>query len=215
MISSVDGRIDCDMTEQIESGNEYYEALSQLDCKSMLMGRVTMQKHYALPEPFIATSKDAIGKENFHIAHKCDSYCIGVDTKGILRWGENQFDGQHLIVITSEDCPKDYTDTLINQGISWIATGKNSIDFNRAVCLLKEIFGITRLAVTGGGNINSAFLNAELLDEVSLMIAPGIDGRAGMTTVFDGITDKKHHPTKLNLIEIKRLGDTVWMRYKL
>lgn len=42
MISSVDGRIDCDMTEQIEGGNEYYEALEALNCPSMLMGRVTM-----------------------------------------------------------------------------------------------------------------------------------------------------------------------------
>ncbi|MEE1098864.1 MAG: 5-amino-6-(5-phosphoribosylamino)uracil reductase, partial [Alistipes sp.] len=42
MIASVDGRIDCDMTEQIEGGNEYYEALESLACPSMLMGRVTM-----------------------------------------------------------------------------------------------------------------------------------------------------------------------------
>ena len=41
MIASVDGRIDCDMTEQIEGGNEYYEALEALDCPSMLMGRLT------------------------------------------------------------------------------------------------------------------------------------------------------------------------------
>ena len=31
-------RIDCDMTEQIEGGNEYYEALEALACPSMLMG---------------------------------------------------------------------------------------------------------------------------------------------------------------------------------
>lgn len=30
MIASVDGRIDCDMTEQIEGGDEYYEALASL-----------------------------------------------------------------------------------------------------------------------------------------------------------------------------------------
>lgn len=29
MMASVDGRIDCAMTEQIESGDEYYEALGR------------------------------------------------------------------------------------------------------------------------------------------------------------------------------------------
>lgn len=43
MMASVDGRIDCAMTEQIESGDEYYEALAELGCPSLLMGRVTMQ----------------------------------------------------------------------------------------------------------------------------------------------------------------------------
>lgn len=51
MMASIDGRIDCDMTERI-GGNEYYEALEQLACDSALSGRVTMQMHYALPEPF-------------------------------------------------------------------------------------------------------------------------------------------------------------------
>ena len=70
MIASVDGRIDCDMTEQIEGGNEYYEALEALDCPSMLMGRVTMQMHYALPEPFVAENDAPIGTEAFHVACK-------------------------------------------------------------------------------------------------------------------------------------------------
>ena len=31
MMSLLDGRIDCDVTEQIESGDEYYEVLNQFD----------------------------------------------------------------------------------------------------------------------------------------------------------------------------------------
>ena len=34
-----------------------------------------------------------------------------------------------------------------------------------------------RLGIVGGGHINGAFLQAGLLDEVSLMIGAGIDGR--------------------------------------
>ena len=214
MIASVDGRIDCDMTEQIEGGNEYYEALEALACPSMLMGRVTMQMHYALAEPFAPHDTTPIGCEKYHTARQATAYCIGIDTHGKLQWGENEFDGQALLIITDEKCPKAYHDRLTEQGISWIATGKNGLNLARAMELLAEEFGVERLAVTGGGHMNGAFLEAGLLDEVSFMVAPGIDGRAGMAAVFDGIADKNRPATQLRLESVEQLGETVWMRYK-
>ena len=80
--------------------------------------------------------------------------------------------------------------------------------------ILCDNFGIERLAVTGGGHINGAFLEAGLLDEVSFMLAPGIDGRAGMVAVFDGIADKNRPATNLTLCDVKQMGETVWLRYK-
>lgn len=213
MIASVDGRIDCEMTEQIEGGNEYYEALEALDCPSMLMGRVTMQMHYALAEPFVAHDTTPIDCETFHVARRAGAYCIGIDTHGKLRWGENEFDGQALLIITDEKCPKAYHDRLTEQGISWIATGRDGINLVRAMELLAKEFGVERLAVTGGGHINGAFLEDGLLDEVSYMVAPGIDGRTGMAAVFDGIADKSRPATQLRLESVKQMGETVWMRY--
>ncbi|MBQ5828695.1 MAG: dihydrofolate reductase family protein [Alistipes sp.] len=214
MIASVDGRIDCDMTEQIEGGNEYYEALEALGCPSMMMGRVTMQMHYALSEPFVASDTTPVGREAYHIARKADGYCIGVDTHGRLQWGEKEFDGQALLVITDEKCPKAYHNRLTEQAISWIAVGENGINFARAMEILHEAFGIERLVVTGGGHINGALLEAGLLDKVSFMLAPGIDGREGMAVVFDGIADKGRPATQLRLESLKQMGETVWIRYK-
>lgn len=45
------------------------------------------------------------------------------------------------------------------------------------------------------------------------MIGGGIDGRAGMAAVFDGIKDKNYPPTLLTLNEVERMGNTVWLRY--
>ncbi len=214
MIASVDGRIDCDMTEQIEGDNEYYEALDELHCPSMLMGRVTMQMHYASDELFTTTDTTPIGLESYHTTHRDCSYCIAIDTMGKLQWQRNEFDGQSLLVITSQDCPRSYHSRLTEQGISWIAVGEGCIDLPRAMNLLREHFGVERLAVTGGGHINGAFLAAGLLDEVSCMIAPGIDGRGNMTAVFDGLHSDKQ-PTRLQLTSVRQMGDTVWIRYKL
>ena len=214
MMSLLDGRIDCDVTEKIETGDEYYEALNQLDCSSTLMGRVTMEMHYALPEAFVAEDKDPIGEERFNIAIQTKGYIIAIDTKGRLKWPHNQFDGMPLLVITSEECPKEYLDTLTKQYISWIAVGKGSIDLKRAMEILRAEFGIERLSVTGGGNINAAFLKEGLLDEVSMMWCPGIDGRKGMTAAFDGLAND-FPPTKLKLMSVEKLGDTIWARYNL
>ena len=105
-------------------------------------------------------------------------------------------------------------DRLTEQGISWIATGRNRVNLVRAMELLAEKFGVERLAVTGGGHINGAFLEAGLIDEVSFMVAPGIDGRAGMAAAFDGIANPNRSATRLHLIGVSQLGQTVWMRYK-
>ena len=214
MMSLLDGRIDCDVTEKIETGDEYYDALNQLDCSSTLMGRVTMQMHYASADPFKAHNNQAIGEECFNVAIQTKGYIIAVDTIGKLKWPHNQFDGMPLLVITSEDCPKEYLDTLTKQYISWIAVGNDSINLKRAMEILRTEFGVERLSVTGGGNINAAFLKEGLLDEVSMMWSPGIDGRKGMTTAFDGLP-QDFPPTKLKLISVEKLGETIWARYKL
>lgn len=79
--------------------------------------------------------------------------------------------------------------------------------------ILGDKFGVKRLGVVEGGHINGSFLQAGLLDEVSFMIGGGIDGRAGMAVVFDGIKDTDYPPTLLTLNTVERLGKTVWLRY--
>ena len=214
MMESVDGRIDCGMTEQIDPSNAYYDALDQLDCPTTLEGRVSMQKHFAKPEPFVANDKTPIGKQAFHKAVEADGYSIAIDTMGKLCWPSNTHYGTPFLVITSESCAKEYLDALTEQGISWIAVGQGEIDLAKAVDILNTEFGVKRLAVVGGGHINGGFLAAGLLDEVSVMIGPGIDGRKGMAAVFDGIEDENRPATLLKLNNVDRIGDTVWLRYQ-
>ncbi len=213
MMESVDGRIDCAMTEQIEPSNAYYDALDQLNCPTTLEGRVTMQIHFAKPEPFVARDNTPIGKPCFHKVSQESGYAVAIDTLGKLRWPSTMHDGKPLLVVTSEACAKEYLDTLTAQGISWIAVGAERIDLAKAVDILNVEFGVQRMAVVGGGHINGAFLAAGLLDEVSVMIGPGIDGREGMASVFDGINDHNRPATLLKLNSIERMGDTVWLRY--
>lgn len=214
MLASLDGRIDCEMTEHI-CGNEYYEALDELNCPSMINGRVTAEMHYADKGSFTPESPVTIGKESIHQAVKADRYHIITDTLGTLLWKADNLEGRALICLVSEYATQDYLAYLQQKNISYIATGKPGIDLNRAMEILKDSFGVNRLVLTGGGNLNGSFLAAGLLDEISMMYAPGIDGRAGWTAAFDGIEDQTRPPVKLKLTGSVRQYDngTVWMRY--
>lgn len=213
-MASVDGRIDCAMTEKIDNTDNYYEALDSLKFDAVLEGRVSRQMHYALPEPFKAKDATPIGEEKYHLAHSACHYDIAVDTHGSLKWPENA-SADHLLVIIDESCPREYHDYLTANGISWIACGRKGIDLHKAVEILGDKFGVKRLGVVGGGHINGAFLQAGLLDEVSLIIGGGIDGRAGMTAVFDGIKQTDYPSTLLTLNSVERMGNTVWLRYSI
>ena len=148
MMESVDGRIDCDMTEQIDPSNAYYEALNSLDYPSQLMGRVTMQMHYADPEPFVAVDKTPIGHEDFHVSSSATGYTVALDTYGTLCWSQSEYDNHPLLVITSEACPKEYLDYLTAKHISWIAIGSERIDLRKAMDWLYNKFDVKRLAIT-------------------------------------------------------------------
>ena len=215
MVASIDGRIDCSMVDKI-SGDEYYTTLEQLDCPSLLEGRVTLEHYSAEKEPFVPNVNEPVGKPSVHVAVESDAYMIAVDTRGRLRWPSSEIDGIPLVCIVSEQVSEEYLDMLREQEISWICTGKEAIDLPEAMEVLHERFGVERLAVLGGGHINGGFLEAGLIDEVSLLLAPGIDGRAGQHSLFDGIREMNRPPVPLKPTNIEPLDNgTIWIRYTI
>jgi riboflavin biosynthesis pyrimidine reductase len=150
------------------------------------------------------------------VARKAESYAVSIDTLGKLRWSDGEIDGDHLICVVSERAPDDYLSMLQEKGISYIVTGATSVDLVQAVSLLGEHFGIKTLLLEGGGHINGAFLQAGLVDEVSLLLVPGIDGRHDIPAVFDGVSPASRKAVGLKLTSVeKRQGDTLWIRYNV
>lgn len=211
MMTSVDGRIDCAVMEKLAGNDEYYSTLNELNAPTTLSGRVTAQLEMAKAGKFIAQNEDALNAESFSKKADAQAYTIVVDTKGSLLW-ENS---EPMIIITSETVSKEYLAYLDERNISWIACGKTKIDLARAMEILAEKFHVERLAVVGGGNINAGFLDAGLLDEISILLAPGIDGRGNMTATFDGLP-KTREPFLLKLLNVKAYADgAVWLRYQV
>lgn len=213
MMMSVDGRIDCGMTEKIGGADSYYEILNSFEADGALSGRVTAELEMAEPGKFVIKNSEEAGVECFSVKRKGLSYQIVTDTHGTLLWKDDHKSEEPLIIIMSETAKKEYLEYLDSLGISWIVTGKDKIDIPRAMEILSSEFGIKKLAVVGGGNINGAFLDKGILDEVSILIGPGIDGRKGMAAVFDGLQAERE-PFRLQLKEVRSYENgAVWLHY--
>lgn len=211
MMTSVDGRIDCAMTEHLPGVQEYYDTLDALDAPTRISGRVTAQLEMA-SGTFASATVTPLGQEGFSKAASAAGYEVVIDTHGSLLW-DGAEDERPLLIVTSEQVSKEYLAYLDSLHISWIAAGKDKVDLARACVILAGEFGVKRAAVVGGGHINAAFLAADLLDEVSILIGAGIDGRGGMSAVFDGLPmDRDVTPLWLTKVQQYASG-AVWLRY--
>lgn len=214
MMTSLDGRIDCAMTEQLKGVEDYYSVLNELDLPTTVSGRVTAETEMSLPGKFEEENPVPIGKEGFYKATQAKGYEVVLDSRGTLMWNrETSAEKPHLILV-SEKASKGYLQYLEGQGISWIACGKGHVDLKRASEVLAEEFGVKRMGLVGGPVANSAFLEAGLVDEVVLLVGAGIDGRTEMPSVFEGRKDAK--PLPLTLESVRKFGSgAVLFSYKV
>ena len=216
MMTSVDGRIDCAMTEKLPGVEEYYPLLKELGLESGVSGKTTARLELAEPGLFQSGTFTPVGKDI--TAKKVSSsvgYSVVADTKGTLLWkNDSEYDQPHII-LTSQQVSREYLDYLDERNISYIAAGEDRIDLAAACEVLRETFGIERLGIVGGSAINTAFLDAGLLDEVIVLIGAGIDARASYPTVFQRQDSASRALTPLKLVEAKAYDSgAVRIRYK-
>ena len=212
MMMSLDGRIDCKMTEDLPGDNEYYDTLNSYNYDATLNGKVT-----ALMECASGTYKENkhtnVNKELVSNKIKSKNIEIYVDTKGTLTW-DNYDNLNGLLIILSESTSIEYLSYLDSLNISYIVTGKEHIDLNKALDILYNQFYIKTLMVLGGGNINAGFLKIDAIDEISICLGAGIDGRKNQVALFDGLP-LDYPVTKLKLISVKTYEcGTIWIKYK-
>ena len=212
MMASLDGRIDCTMTSKLSGVDTYYHALSALDLPTTVSGKTTAEMELTSAR-FTGDDGAPVGKETFYRTEAVDGYSIITDTRGTLGWRGNSVDGKPLLILLSEQVGEKYLAYLKEKNISYLVCGKTRIDLPRAAELLRTEFQVERMGIVGGGTINAAFLDAGLLDEISMVYGPGIDGRGGMKTAFDGLPMDRE-PFQLKLKSVESFDDgAVWMRY--
>ena len=85
-------------------------------------------------------------------------------------------------------------------------------DFLNLFQILKERFKIERVTIQSGGTLNSVFIRNNLIDRVSLVVAPCLVGGKSTSTLVDGESlvtlDDLNKIKPLKLEKVERLEDS-------
>lgn len=225
MISSIDGRLLVDRWSPSATPgydtdsqvNMYYKAAAKLKNNGWIIGRETMERHFAKSVSRPAKSVEPVPRKAF-VGNRADrNLAIVFDSKGRLHYASDTIDGDHLVVVLGTTISDNYLAELRQQGTSYVFAGPDGRDLPRAIDTLGRVFKVESLLLEGGGIINGAFLKAGLIDEISLLIYPGIDGLAGMPSIFEYIGKDTDAPAAGQSLVHKAtktlLGGVVWLRY--
>lgn len=216
MMTSIDGRIVPHDWPISPEGRRQYELVhASYDADGWLCGRVTM-------EPFakrvrsdaeVAREHGGGARDDFVAPGEHESFAFAVDSAGRLAWESSDIDGDHVVALLSARVSDDYLAFLRQRGVSYLIAGAREVDLSRAMEKIGEMFPVRTLMLEGGGKINGSMLAAGLVDEVSVLVAPVVDGRIGEPALFDA---DRVEPRALVLDALeRRAGGVVWLRYRV
>lgn len=219
MASSIDGRIlPSRWRPQVRVGELFDSLHEKLGGQAWLVGRVTGQE-FAKAETYPVETQEAFPREPWFARRDASAYGVVLDAAGKIAWGRSEIGGDPIVVVLTEQVSDAHLAGLRSDGVSYIFAGKTSLDLRRALDILNQELGVERLLLEGGGVANGAFLRAGLVDEISLIVWPVVDGAAGAPAVFDSApadADKLAPVRAMQLLGCEQRADgAVWLRYRV
>ena len=215
MAPSIDGRIVTDRWKIIgKISAEYERTAKTFGADAWMIGRISMEPYAGRARVPKRKEKERLPRTDFVARRDAKSYAIALDPSGKLTWKSSSIDDEHVITVLTQKVSDDYLAFLRSKGVSYLFGGKKEVDLQRVLEKLRREFGIETLLLEGGGGINGSFLEANLIDELSIVLAPIADGSVGTATLFDAHGDAGL-PRYLKLLACEKRGDLVWLRYRM
>jgi riboflavin biosynthesis pyrimidine reductase len=220
MVTTIDGRIMGNRWPKLPGGkssaNLFETTAASYKIGVWIVGTTTMKEFCAKPFK-LKPARTKIPRRDYIANPKATRLAIGVDRRGQTHWRSNQVDGDHVVLLLTQQVSDAYLAHLQAAGVSYFFCGQRHVDLRLALDKLARAFRIKKAMVQGGGAMNGSFLKAGLLDEISHLTVPIADGGVGIQTFFDipGPAPKKA-AAKLKVISHKMLmGGVSWTKYKV
>ena len=210
MMLSLDGKITGDFFNVKESGptGEFYDSMTLEYSKGWCCGRETFEylsDHSPLDPKY---EKMDVPDGDYIILEEKKPYCFAIDRYGKLHWKSpyNGYtsDASRVVEVVTKRASKAFLAYLRDKGISYIFSSDDDFDTLLFLKKIKAIYGLDKLALCGGGHINGAFYEADLIDEISLTVAPVVDGKENGLSFMEL---KNPIPRAYRLNKVEKLGD--------
>lgn len=219
MVASLDGRTWSSRWRPKDTpASKMFEPLhDQLAGDAWLIGRVT-GREFAKRESYPTRPDARIPREPWFATRDAKAYGIVLDAQGKIAWGRSDIGGDPIVVVLTERVSDSHLANLRDEGVSYLFAGTQTLDLALALERINQELGVKRLLLEGGGIANGEFLRAGLVDEISLVIAPAIDGARGGPHLYDS-ADATAGPPPLRAMTLQQCqvldGGGVWLRYTI
>ncbi len=204
--------------EGISAGGLFEPLHEKLGGDAWLIGRVTGQE-FAKRDAYPARTDKSFPREAWFARRDAKAYGIVLDARGKIAWGRAEIGGDPIVVVLTEDVADAHLAGLRSEGVSYFFAGKTTLDLGLILETLNRELGVKRLLLEGGGRANGAFLRAGLVDEISLILAPALDGAKGAPSVFDSSEAEAGQRAPLRAMTLQSSeileGGAIWLRYRL
>lgn len=219
MAASVDGRtLQSRWRPEGTAGELFEQVHDELAGEAWLIGRVTGQE-FAKGTPYPASSQETFPRQPWFAQRDAKAYGVVLDAHGKIAWGRSDIGGDPIVAVLTEEISDAHLAGLRSDGVSYAFAGKSQLDLPLALEILNRDLGVKRLLLEGGGSTNGAFLRAGLIDELSLILCPAVDGAKGAPSVFDSTEAEAGHRAPVEAMSLERTrqlaGGTIWLRYRL
>jgi 2,5-diamino-6-(ribosylamino)-4(3H)-pyrimidinone 5'-phosphate reductase len=188
MCTTIDGKILVDRWGKLpgpKGGARLFETTAaSFSIGAWLVGTTTM-KEFAGRNVKLPRSKKPVVRRDYIANKNAKRLAIGADGRGVLRFQDNEVDGDHVVLLVTNDVGDDYLAHLQSAGVSYLFCGRKNVNLHVALHKLGNNFHLRKLMLQGGGKFNGAMLHAGLIDEISHVTVPVADGGVGISSFFD------------------------------
>lgn len=191
----------------------YEKVHTELAGNAWMVGRVTMAEiSKAGPHPPSESTKAV--RPSYFARPGASSFAIALDASGKLHFSNDELYGDHVVVLLGSEVPDSHLAELTADGISYVVSKKKDIDVGAMLELLGQELGITRVLLEGGANVNGSLMAAGLVDELSIVVAPALEGKRGSDRIVEFGEEGLAGKVELSLIDCERLSHgAVHLRY--